>query len=141
MNPNNPVVKLCVAGMAAEGEGRTADAKALFEQAWAASRDDYESCISAHYLARHQPTPQDELEWNRLALERADRAGGERVQGFYASLYLNFAHSLEKLGRATEACASYERAQIECERLGSGPYADLVRKGIEAGRQRTCAVG
>jgi hypothetical protein len=56
MDPNNPVVRLCAAGMAAEGEGRPADAKALFEQAWAESRDDFEACIAAHYVARHQAT-------------------------------------------------------------------------------------
>jgi tetratricopeptide (TPR) repeat protein len=138
MDPNNPVVKLCAAGMAAEAEGRKDDAKALFERAWETSRDDFEACVAAHYVARHRATPEDELEWNRLALERADRVGDERVEAFYASLYLNFAHSLEKLGRAAEACSQYARAADELERLPQGPYADLVRSGVAAGRRRTC---
>jgi hypothetical protein len=140
MDPNNPVVKLCAAGMAAEAEGRQGDAKALFERAWETSLDDFEACIAAHYVARHQATPADELEWNRIALERADRAGGERVQAFYASLYLNLAHSLEKLGRVGEACAEYARAAVELERLPAGPYAELVRTGVAAGRRRTCSL-
>jgi tetratricopeptide (TPR) repeat protein len=138
MDPNNPIVKLCAAGMAAEAEGRKDDAKALFERAWETSGDDFEACVAAHYVARHQPTPADELEWNRIALTRADRVGGERVQAFYASLYLNFAHSLEKLGRTAEACAQYARAAIELERLPDGPYAALVRSGVAAGQRRTC---
>jgi tetratricopeptide (TPR) repeat protein len=141
MDPDNAIVKLCAAGMAAEGGGRSADAKALFEQAWSESQDDFEACIAAHYVARHQPTAEAELEWNRVALERADSAGDERVRGFYASLYLNLAHSLEKVGRTAEACEHYSLAAARLDVLLDGPYARLVRSGITAGQSRTCSVG
>jgi tetratricopeptide (TPR) repeat protein len=141
MDPNNPVVKLCAAGMAAEGEGRSADAKALFEQAFAESRDDFEACIAAHYVARHQTTVEDELEWNSRALERANLVDDERVQGFYPSLYLNLAHSLEKMGRTGEACELYGTAAARLEGQPDSPYTQLVRSGISAGRQRTCSAG
>jgi tetratricopeptide (TPR) repeat protein len=132
MDPNNPIVKLCAAGIAAEAEGRAEDAKALFEQAWAESRDDFEACIAAHYLARHQPT---------LAADRADRVADERVRDFYASLYLNLGHSLEKLGRAAEACELYERAAERAEEMPDSPYTRLVRMGIAAGQARACPSG
>jgi hypothetical protein len=138
MDPNNPVVRLCAAGMAAEGEGRAADAKALFEQAWGESRDDFEACIAAHYVARHQATAEAELEWNSRALERAQLVGDERVRGFYPSLYLNLAHSLEKVGRTTEACDLYSTAAARLEGQADTPYTQLVRSGIAAGRSRTC---
>jgi tetratricopeptide (TPR) repeat protein len=138
MDPSNPIVQLCVAGIAAEGEARPEDARALFEQAWAQSRSDYEACIAAHYVARHQPTPEQELEWNRIALERAGRADAASVQGWHASLYLNLAHSLEKLGRLTEACEHYLLADRALASLTDGPYAQLVRIGVTAGRRRTC---
>jgi hypothetical protein len=138
MDPNNPVTRLCVAGMAAEGEGRAADAKALFEQAWAESRDDFDACVAAHYVARHQATAEAELEWNTRALERADLVGDERVRGFYPSLYLNLAHSLEKLGRTAEACELYGTAAARLEGQPDSPYTQLVRSGIVAGRARTC---
>jgi hypothetical protein len=139
MDPDNPVAKLCVAGMAAEGEGRAADAKALFEQAWTASRDDYDACVAAHYLARHQPSVEQELSWNRIALERADRVGDERVREFYASLYLNLAHSLEKLGQTAAAFERYSEAARHLESVPDGPYARLVRTGVMAGQARTRA--
>jgi tetratricopeptide (TPR) repeat protein len=141
MDPNNPVVKLCAAGMAAEGEGRSADAKALFEQAFAESRDDFEACIAAHYVARHQTTVEAELDWNSRALERANLVDDERVQGFYPSLYLNLAHSLEKMGRTGEACELYGAAAARLEGQPDSPYTQLVRSGISAGRQRTCSAG
>ena len=131
-------MKLCAAGMAAEGEGRGAEAKALFEQAWAASRDDYEACIAAHYVARHQPTPEAAFEWNERALRRAEAVGDERVRGFLPSLHLNYAHSLEQLGRTSEACAYYDRAAAGLDGLPPGGYANLVRTGVTAGQQRTC---
>jgi len=140
MDPNNPVVKLCAAGMAAEAEGRQGDAKTLFEQAWAESRDDFEACIAAHYLARHQATADAEHEWNRKALQRADLVGDDRVASFYPSLYLNLAHSLEKLGRTVEACELYATAASRLEGQPDTPYMQLVGSGIAAGRQRTCPI-
>jgi hypothetical protein len=139
MDPNNAVVKLCAAGMQAEHEGRAADAKALFEQAWAESRDDFEACIAAHYVARHQSTADDELEWNRTALKRAELVSPDRVRSFYPSLYLNLAHSLEKLGRTDEACELYATAAARLDGEPDNPYTQLVRSGIAAGRTRTCA--
>ena len=137
----NPVVKLCAEGMAAEGEGRRADAKARFEQAWSESRDDYEASIAAHYVARHQATPEATFEWNERALRRAEAVDDERVRGFYPSLYLNYAHSLEQLGRTTEACHYYGLAAARLDDLPPGGYADLVRGGVTAGQRRTCGTG
>jgi tetratricopeptide (TPR) repeat protein len=141
MEPDNPVVELCATGMAAEGEGRHADAKALFEQAWSLRRDAYEACIAAHYVARHQATPEATLEWNERALGRADAVADERVRGFYPSLYLNYAHSLETLGKTTEACRYYSLAAATLDDLPPSGYAELVRGGVTAGRKRTCPGG
>ena len=138
MEPDNAVVKLCAAGMVAEGEGRGADAKALFEQAWHSSRDDFEACIAAHYVARHQATPEATFEWNERALQRAQAAGDERVRDFFPSLYLNYAHSLEQLGRTREACSYYGLAAVRLDDLPPGGYAQFVRGGVTAGQRRTC---
>jgi tetratricopeptide (TPR) repeat protein len=137
-DPENAVVKLCAAGMAAEGEGRKADAKALFEQAWEASRDDYDACIAAHYVARHQPTPEATFEWNERALTRARAADETRVREFLPSLYLNYAYSLEQVGRTSEACEQYRLAASSLDVLPAGGYAQLVRGGVVAGLGRTC---
>jgi hypothetical protein len=138
MDPDNAIVKLCAAGMAAEGEGRAADAKALFEQAWNSSRDYYEACIAAHYLARHQATAEASFEWNERALHHAEIADDERVRELFPSLYLNYAHSLEQLGRFREACRFYGLAAEGLGDLAPGGYAQLVRGGVEAGQRRTC---
>lgn len=138
MDADNAIVRLCAAGMAAEGEGRRADAKALFQKAWNESRDDYEACIAAHYLARHQTTPEATFEWNERALYHAESVDDERVRELFPSLYLNYAHSLEQLGRTREACSFYGLAAAGLDDLPPGGYAQLVRGGVKAGQNRTC---
>ena len=84
-------------------------------------------------------TPDDELNWNRRALAHADLVGDDRVRSFYPSLYLNLAHSLEKVGQTVEACGLYSTAATKLEGQPDTPYTRLVRSGIVAGRQRACA--
>jgi tetratricopeptide (TPR) repeat protein len=110
MDPNNPVLKLCIEGSRAEYEGRPEDARKLYEQAWEAASDDYEACMAAHYVARFQENPEDVYRWNQEALNRADAAADERVKDFYPSLYLNMGRSYELLGRHQEAQRYYALA-------------------------------
>lgn len=93
IDTDNLVVKLCVEGMQSETENRPDDARKLFEQAWSIRQGDYEACVAAHYLARHQNDPQEVLKWNREALSYADAITNDRVRGFYSSLYLNVGYS------------------------------------------------
>ena len=44
IDPNNPVVALCAAGMTCDGG--PAEARSLFEEAWNARRDDYDPAIA-----------------------------------------------------------------------------------------------
>jgi hypothetical protein len=136
MNPDNPIVKLCVEGMQAEGAGRPDDARALFTQAWDACTDDWEACIAAHYLARHQPTPEDTLRWNQEALDRAKLVTDDRVHGFFPSLYLNLGHSHEQFGTLAEARRFYGLAAAESAALPEDRYGGIVRQGVENGRRR-----
>ncbi|HEX8710105.1 MAG TPA: hypothetical protein VF723_17820 [Pyrinomonadaceae bacterium] len=140
MDTDNLVVRLCSEGMQAEAEGRPDEARKLFEQAWAAAQDDYEACVAAHYLARHQSKPEAVFEWNREALERAEAVSDDRVQGFYPSLYLNMGHSYETLGNPGEARRHYAMAAARLDHVPDGPYKDVVQNGIAGGFQRTESV-
>lgn len=110
MDPHNPVVKLCIEGTQAEFAGQPEIAHRLYQEAWTAARDDFEACIAAHYMARHQADPHDKLRWNQEALVRAEAVGDERVDNFYPSLYLNLGQSYEALGDLAEARRYYELA-------------------------------
>ncbi len=136
MDPENPIVLLCVKGMRYEGEGRYEDARAQFVQAWEESTDDFEACIAAHYLARHQDTNDQRLKWNLEALKRAQAAGGERVRDFYPSLYLNLGYSYEQLGEKAKASHYYELAGKCVAELSGDRYGNIVRDGLAEARRR-----
>ncbi len=110
MHLDNPVVKLCVEGTQAEFQGRIDEARSLYQQAWDAAQNDYEACIAAHYVARHQKHPAERLRWNQIALEKAKAVNDESVQEFYPSLFLNMGQSYELLGNLDEAKRYYDLA-------------------------------
>ena len=136
MDPDNPVIRLCADGMSAETAGRTDEAQGLFEQAWAIATDDYERCVAAHYVARHQDGPELTLQWNEECLRCAELVGDQRVAGFYPSLYLNIGHSYEQLGDRQRAEEGYRAAEEHLAVLPEGPYGDTVRDGVARGLER-----
>ncbi|ASR35153.1 hypothetical protein BAY61_09345 [Prauserella marina] len=139
MDTTSTTVRLCAEGMRAEAEADPARAKELFEQAWADARDDYESCVAAHYLARHQPTTKDTLDWNERCLALAERltAGGDAaagaVAGFYPSLHANLARDHRDLGNTEEALAHYRKAAARMEILPEGAYRDWLTFSVAEG--------
>jgi hypothetical protein len=132
MDPQNPVVQRCVAGMQAEAEDRPETARQLFQQAWDLRQDDFEACIAAHYLARHQATPADTLAWNQAALDFALAVGDERVRLWFASLYLNLGWSHEQLGQPSEAAHFYALAVAHSADLPNDGYGSVVRSALGA---------
>lgn len=109
MDTDSETLKLCLEGTRAEFEGRIEAARGLYRQAWQAARDDYEACVAAHYVARHQK-PEDSLRWNLVALARAEAVTDDRVRDYYASLYVNLGSSYEILGNQPEAQRYYKLA-------------------------------
>jgi len=128
IDPTNHVVALCAEGMAREGV--PAEAKRLFEQAWDERSDDFEAAIAAHFVARHQPTAEETLHWNRLAVQHAELVSDGRAAGFLASLYLNLADAHETVGERASAAAAVRRAAAHLQLLPSGGYRDFVAMGI-----------
>lgn len=147
IDPENPVVKLCVAGMQAEAEQSFAAASALFQQAWATASNDLEACIAAHYLARHQDTFERIMYWNQQALQFADSWQHQHqpdatnaLATFYPSLYLNLGKSYEDMGDSATARHYYQMAQQQVTSLAD-EYGKIVNNGIMRGLMRTENLG
>jgi hypothetical protein len=136
MDPNNPVVKLCAAGISAEMAGRHDEAAKLYQDAWNARTGNYEACIASHYLARLQPSPVDALHWNSEALRFAELASETVPCDFFPSLYLNIGKSHEDLGNFVEAKKFYSMAESASAALPDGEYAGTVKRGIRRGLER-----
>src|SRR2546425_101151 len=96
-NPSNNVIKLCVQGMDTEGKDKPEDAGRLFIQAWNEAANDFEKYIAAYYVARHQETVPDKLQWLETALQLALRINDDAVKGAFPSLYSNIAKCYEEL--------------------------------------------
>lgn len=141
MDPDNPVIRLCSQGMRAEAEGRDTEARDLFQQAWEGAFDDYEACVAAHYLARHQPTPRLTLRWNQECLDRADLVGDERVSGFYASLHVNMAKAHRDLDEQARSRWHFEQAARHLDAVPAGQYADWLRFAVAEGLRTAGAIG
>lgn len=130
-DPDNKIVQLCAKGMELIDD----EAKAVFEQAWTESRTDFEKFVAAHYLARHQDSVEEKLEWDKLALDYALRADDE-VSGALPSLYLNIAKCYEDLGDKPNAKLNYETALLHSKHLEDDGYGNFVHQGILNGLQR-----
>ncbi len=134
MDPANPVVALCAAGM--QREGSPEEARALFERAWQVRSDDYEASVAAHFLARQQPTPGDALHWNEVALQHALAVPDGRAKELMPSLYLNVGDSYFVMGRRDAAATAAARAAECVADLPADGYRDLVQRGIRSLQQR-----
>jgi len=122
--------------MMAEGRGEPEVARGLFAQAWEKAADDFEASIAAHYVARHQDTPEEALAWNLRALGHAQAVDDERVTGFLASLHLNLGRSYEDLDDRGRAAEQYALAEASLAAVPDDGYGAPVRRGVAAARVR-----
>jgi len=130
VDPNNPVVRLCTEGMLAESEGRQSDARRLFLEAWNARVDDYDGCVAAHYLARHQDSAAEILAWNLTAWRCAQAVPDGRAGAFQPSLLLNLGHSYETLGDESQARRCFEEAKARIGDVPAGDYLEMLADGV-----------
>lgn len=137
VDPNNPVVKLCIRGLKAENRGDIESANHSFALAWDARESDLDSCIAAHYFARHQPKPELALFWNQEALNFARKVNDTRVDSFFPSLYINLARSYEQVGDKAEANKYFTLAATDINDTAVGSYGLMLRESIKAGQNRT----
>ena len=135
-DPSNNVVKLCAQGMDMEGKGRHEEAFTFFLQAWNEATNDLEKLIAAHYVARHQKTVSDKLEWDEAALKLALQIDDDAVKETLPSLYLNIAKCHEDLNDPDNAKRNYSLALSFANYLPDNGYGKMVKGGIMKGLER-----
>lgn len=135
-DPENPVVKLCAQGMQLEGEGRKEEAQELFLQAWQMATSDFEKFTAAHYVARHQKSISEKLQWDQLTLTHALKIDDESIKTALPSLYLNIAKCFEDLHDTANALKNYELADSFVQHLPDDGYGKMIRGGILNGIAR-----
>ncbi len=111
-------------------------ASRLFLDAWGQSTDDFERCVAAHYVARHQKSPEEALVWNQRSLDDARAISDERVSGFFPSLYLNMGKAYEDMAKREEAYRFYAMALEVLGSLPDNEYGRTVRGAVERALER-----
>ena len=134
-DPTNPVIQLCVKGI--EMEAKSPDqAKDLFLQAWNLASTDVEKFTAAHYLARHQDSVAEKLEWDLRALQLALQVQDSSTTASYPSLYLNVGKGYEELGDLEQARSNYQLALSYAHHLPTEEYGKMIKQGIKSGLKR-----
>ncbi len=133
-SPGNNVVKLCTQAMAWEEKGEVEEAKRLFVQAWNESTNDFEKFIAAYYVARHQQSARDRLNWHETALRFALRISDSAVSAAFPSLYTNIAKCYEDLNDLDSARKNYELAtSFNDKPSDNGPFYHGTRADLQIG--------
>lgn len=133
-NPSNPVVKRCLEGMDMAESGKPEEASQLFLQAWHEATDDLEKFIAAYYVARHQESNADRLQWYETALQFALAINDSSVHSAFASLYAHIAKCYEALGNPAQAKKYDELGDTFASKpADSGPFYHGTRADLKAG--------
>ena len=133
---NNKIIQLCAKGMELEAK-QPHEAKVLFLQAWNEAANDFEKFTAGHYVARHQTSAKDKLEWDKIALEYALKINDDDMKATYPSLYLNIAKCYEDLQDVENARKNYEAALSYTNNLPDDGYGQMLKAGINNGLERT----
>ena len=132
--PNNPIVKLCLQGMAMEEKGSPGEASKLFLQAWNEATNDFEKFLAAHYVARHQKNVPDKLKWQIMTLEHALKINDDTVKSAFPSLYLNIAKSYMESGDPGMAKKNHELAILfQNKPSDKGPFYHGTKADLQVG--------
>ena len=129
-NQDNKVVQLCAAGMELEGQGKLAEAINRFEEAWNFTSTDFEKFIAAHYMARHQKSISDKLNWDKTALRHALNINDDSIKETLPSLYLNIGKCYEDLNDFENAKSNYKAAFSFSTYLPDNGYGNMIKAGI-----------
>lgn len=133
-NPNNHVVKLCLRAMDLEGSGKTAEAKALFVQAWNEASDDAERFISAHFVARHQEDIPARLQWLETAMDLASKIDDASVRSAFPVLHASIAQCYSELGVADKAMEYRDLAtSFRDDFADPGPFYHGTKADLQVG--------
>ena len=138
--------------LAAVGTSQSGDrvaGRAALEACWAGTGPDDHAyrCVLAHYLADLQDTLDEEVAWDRTALEEYPQLAREALapvgipdaDGLAPSLHLNLADGYRRQGRFAEAADQLHQGQAVAGVLPDDGYGRMVREGLARLEQRLSA--
>ncbi|MBO9691277.1 MAG: NAD(+)--rifampin ADP-ribosyltransferase [Chryseobacterium sp.] len=133
-SPFNPVIKLCLQGMSFEEKEIPEEAGRLFLQAWEEASDDHEKFLAAHYIARHQKTVADQLQWLETALEFALKINDDTVKSALPALYMKISKCYEGLEESEKSKQNAEQSLLlKNHPSDKGPFYHGTKADLQTG--------
>lgn len=133
-DPRNNVIALCVQGMGMEDKGKPEEASRLFLQAWNEATNDFEKFTAAYYVARHQETVRDKLQWLETSLRFALKINDVTVKAAFPVLYSSIAKCYEEANDFDNAKANYELADsFKGDPEDNGPFYHGTKADMQIG--------
>jgi hypothetical protein len=133
-DPNNHIIQLCIQGMSMEDTGKPEEAASIFLQAWNESANDFDRFTAAHYVARHQKSVPDKLQWLEKGLQCALNVNNEATRSALPSLYANIARCYEDLGDAENARKNQDLAISFSDNISDpGPFYHGTKADLQVG--------
>ncbi len=133
-SPSNNVVKLCLQGMNMEETGKPEEANKLFLQALEEATNDFEKFLAANYIARHQKTVSDKLDWLETTLHLALKVNDNSVKSAFPSLYLSIAKCYKDLNDHIKAKEYSDMAiSFKYNSSDKGPFYHGTKANLQVG--------
>lgn len=133
-NPGNPIVQLCLQGMAMEEKGQPEQASQIFLQAWDEASNDFEKYLAAYYVARHQNSAADKLKWLETTLQLALKINSPAVTSALPSLYTDITNCYEDSGDYANAKKFTELAELSSKQPSDqGPFYHGTKADLQVG--------
>jgi hypothetical protein len=132
--PHNPVVKLCLQGLAAETNGQVETAIAAFREAWKTASTEHDRFIVSYHLGRSQTAVAERLQWFETALQHATKSDPFAVQSALPLLHTEIARCHDELDQAK--LAQQHRALAEASRRTTahpGPFYHGTKADLRVG--------
>lgn len=136
---SDPTMDRITTAVTAGRAGYRTGARAALEREWETvdrADDALRRCTLAHHLADLMDHPAEELIWDVRALDAVEALTDERAAryhhslrpaGFRASLHLNLADALRRLGAFAAAADHLDRARIGLDDLVDDDYGRMIR--------------
>jgi rifampin ADP-ribosylating transferase len=133
-SPFNPVVKLCLRGMELEAKNKPEEAAQLFLQGFDEATNDFEKFLAAHYVARHQKTVSDQLNWLETTLQYALKVNDDAVRSAFPALYRNISNCYNALSNPEKAKAYSDLAvSYQYNPSDKGPFYHGTKASLSVG--------
>lgn len=132
-SPSNPIIKLCLQGMAMEESEMAEKASEIFIKAWMESTADFERFYAAYYIGRSQNNNEEKLKWLKVAMQLALSSDNDSVKSGLPTLYKLISKCYEDDDMDMALHYKMLSQDINLQIIDKGPFFHGTRANLKEG--------